>query len=141
MPLLLPNSGSLATGSRMDEQLTNMNNQKRASWRSMCRRRLAQHICKIMKCYSCYISNLKNTDETLGIQVKPSEVRLRPNEDGLQYAWKVDDPSLESLFDKHLSKHSVGAYMQLYREVGQSFHAVHFDSVQQVLVFYRHFSS
>lgn len=76
----------------------------------------------------------------LGIQVKPSEVRLRPSEDDLKYAWKVDDPSLEPLFEKHLSKHSVGAYMQLYREVGQSFHAVHFDGVQQVPVYYTHFS-
>ena len=76
----------------------------------------------------------------LGIQVKPSEVRLRPNEDDLKYAWKVDDPSLEPLFEKHLSKHSVGAYMQLYREVGQSFHAVHLDSFQQVLVYYTIFS-
>ena len=77
----------------------------------------------------------------LGIQIKPSEVRLvRSSEEDLRYTWKVDDPSLEPLFDKHLSKHSVGAYMQLYREVGQSFHAVHFNSTQQVLVFYTYFS-
>ena len=77
----------------------------------------------------------------LGIQVKPSEVRLRSSEEDLRYTWKVDDPSLEPLFDKHLSKHSVGAYMQLYREVGQSFHAVHLDSFQQVPVYYTLFST
>ncbi|KAL4888216.1 hypothetical protein BDV59DRAFT_196628 [Aspergillus ambiguus] len=94
----------------MEEHVTNFSNQKRASWRSMCRKRLSQHIW-----------------ETLGIQVKPSEVRLRGGEDALKYTWKIEDPSLEPLFDKHMSKHSVGAYMQLYREVGHSFYAVHSD--------------
>ena len=73
-----------------------------------------------------------STDEVLEIQIEPSEVRLRSSEEDLRYTWKVDNPSLEPLFDKHLSKHSVGAYMQLYREVGQSFHAVHLKSTQQV---------
>ncbi|KAJ5641204.1 hypothetical protein N7490_005204 [Penicillium lividum] len=61
--------------------------------------------------------------ETLSIKVKPSEVRLR-NGDDLEYAWEVDDPSLEPLFEKHLSKHSVGAYMLLERGVGKTFRAV-----------------
>jgi hypothetical protein len=50
-------------------------------------------------------------------------VRLK-TEDECLYAWQIDDPSLEPLFQKHLSKHSVGAYMQLHREVGQKFRAV-----------------
>ncbi|KAJ5660892.1 uncharacterized protein N7484_000264 [Penicillium longicatenatum] len=61
--------------------------------------------------------------ETIGIKVKPSEVRLK-KEDDLDYMWQIDDPSLEHLFQKHLSKHSVGAYMQLQREVGKTFRAI-----------------
>lgn len=45
-------------------------------------------------------------------------------EDECLYAWEIDDPSLEPLFQKHLSKHSVRAYMLLHREVGQKFRAV-----------------
>lgn len=43
----------------------------------------------------------------------------------MQYSWKIKDPSLSILFKKHLSKHSVRAYMRLYREVGRSFNAIH----------------
>src|SRR6516162_538187 len=39
------------------------------------------------------------------------------------YIWKVL-PGKEHLFKKHLSKHSIGAYMELCREVGVSFEAV-----------------
>jgi hypothetical protein len=56
--------------------------------------------------------------------VKPSEVRLKFGEEQAQYAWKFNDKSLVPLFDKHLSKHSVGAYMQLHREAGKGFCAV-----------------
>lgn len=40
--------------------------------------------------------------------------------------WQVDDLSMELLFEKHFSKHSVGAYMQLYQEVGRSLQVVPF---------------
>ncbi|PYI23220.1 hypothetical protein BO99DRAFT_465866 [Aspergillus violaceofuscus CBS 115571] len=63
-------------------------------------------------------------EETLGLSVKPGNVRLKA-EDGIQYAWHVDDISLRHLFDKHLSKHSVGAYQRLCSEVGQSFWAIY----------------
>ena len=39
------------------------------------------------------------------------------------YAWKVL-PEKEYLFKKHMSKHSVGAYRELYRGVGISFEAI-----------------
>lgn len=42
--------------------------------------------------------------------MKPFEVRLKTADDEVPYAWQVDDPSLEPLFQKHLSKHLVGAY-------------------------------
>ncbi|KAJ5235424.1 uncharacterized protein N7469_004592 [Penicillium citrinum] len=90
----------------MGEQLPPFGNQKRASWRSSCRNRLSQHIW-----------------ETLGVKVQPSDVRLKPEED-MHYRWQIEDPSLEPLFQKHLSKHSVGAYMLLQRGVGQKFFAV-----------------
>ncbi|KAE8349462.1 hypothetical protein BDV28DRAFT_160461 [Aspergillus coremiiformis] len=85
----------------MDEQSTPLGNQKRAFWRSSCRERLSQHIW-----------------ETLGLKVQPSDVRLKPEED-MPYRWRIEDPCLEYLFQKYLSKHSVGAYMLLQREVGQ----------------------
>ncbi|CAP80015.1 hypothetical protein PCH_Pc12g03880 [Penicillium rubens Wisconsin 54-1255] len=53
--------------------------------------------------------------ERLEIKVDPSEVRLK-TEDECLYTWQIDDPSLKPLFQKHMSKHSVGAYMQLHRE-------------------------
>ncbi|KAL4745861.1 hypothetical protein BDW72DRAFT_198246 [Aspergillus terricola var. indicus] len=84
-----------------------LGNEKRAWWRIRCRQRLAEHI-----------------RETLGIQVAPTEVRLQEAEH-MQYSWKVKEPSLNRLFKRHLSKHSVRAYMQLYHEVGKSFYATH----------------
>jgi hypothetical protein len=68
--------------------------------------------------------------------VKPSEVRLKFGEDQAQYAWKFNDKSLVPLFDKHLSKHSVGAYMQLHREAGKGFCAV--DPKEIAKVFHDH---
>jgi hypothetical protein len=56
--------------------------------------------------------------------VKPSEVRLKFGEEQAQYAWKFNNKTLVPLFDKHLSKHSVGAYKQLHREAGKGFYAV-----------------
>ncbi|KAL4861087.1 hypothetical protein BDV12DRAFT_191311 [Aspergillus spectabilis] len=91
----------------MKEPSITLGNQKRARWRIRCRQRLAEHI-----------------RETLGIQVMPSEVRLLECED-MRYSWKISDPSLNLLFKRHLSKHSVRAYMRLYHEVGKSFYATH----------------
>jgi hypothetical protein len=58
----------------------------------------------------------------LGILVEPVNVRLLPDlQDG--YKWSVL-PEREHLFTKQLSKYSIGAYMELCREVGKSFEAV-----------------
>jgi hypothetical protein len=59
---------------------------------------------------------------TLGIAVEPAQVRLKPDvQNG--YMWNAL-PERQHLFTKQLSKHSVGAYMELCREVGKSFEAV-----------------
>jgi hypothetical protein len=61
---------------------------------------------------------LKHEDKTLGIQVKPSEVRLTSNDEDLDYAWQINDASLEIVFRKNLSKHSVGVYMNCPEKLG-----------------------
>jgi len=79
-------------------------NLQRAEWRSKRRQALSDHIKK-----------------KLGINVEPADVRLQPEvEDG--YEWK---PLLgkEDLFNEDLSKHSIGAYMELCRGVEASFKA------------------
>lgn len=115
----------------MDEQPHLPGNEKRASWRSTCRKRLSLHICRSKHALKTFILTIA-LGETLGIKVKPSEVRLK-TEDYLLYEWQIDDPALEPLFQKHLSKHSVGAYMLLHREVGQKFRAVHPEKVTQIV--------
>jgi hypothetical protein len=63
--------------------------------------------------------------------VNPDDIRLQPN-DETPYAWQVDDPDLKPFFGKSLSKHSIGAYMELCSAVGQSFRAVHRDEAVKV---------
>lgn len=73
-------------------------NLRRAKLRQDCRLELSEHL-----------------KDELGIQVKPEEVRLIPEaEDG--YRWDPP-PEMEYLFTKQLSKHSIGAYVQLYHGV------------------------
>ena len=54
--------------------------------------------------------------------INPIDVRLITSADD-PYVWKVP-PEKEHLFKKHLSKHSIGVYMELWREVSVSFEAV-----------------
>ncbi|KAF8862714.1 hypothetical protein BDZ45DRAFT_739028 [Acephala macrosclerotiorum] len=61
-------------------------------------------------------------ENRLGISIEPSEVRLMTNAED-PYSWKYL-PTRAHLFEKSLSKHSIGAYMELCREVGASFEAV-----------------
>ena len=66
-------------------------------------------------------------ESNLGIVVEPSQVRLLPDsQDG--YVWSVRPERKhllrKNLFKKQLSKHAVGAYMELCHEVGKSFDAV-----------------
>ncbi|GMF77642.1 unnamed protein product [Aspergillus oryzae] len=96
----------------MDHQNPQLKNLNRASWRSQCRNHLAQHICKAATLCSQPFHSLLGTGEQLGIQLKPEEVRLKSTEE-LQYVWKIDDPLLEPVFDKHLSKHSMGLLIKL----------------------------
>ncbi|KAL4927709.1 uncharacterized protein BDV17DRAFT_265628 [Aspergillus undulatus] len=81
--------------------------EKRSYWRVQCRNRLSIHI-----------------EETLELHVDPSNIRLRPDVHAL-YAWQLDNPKIESLFRKPLSKHSVGALKELSSEAGKGFRAVH----------------
>ncbi|KAH6881111.1 hypothetical protein B0T10DRAFT_580967 [Thelonectria olida] len=85
--------------------MTRSSNIDRSQWRMKCRERLAQHI-----------------KENLRLDVHPEDVRLIPNRDDL-YQWEKH-PSKKHLFDKHLSKLSIGPLKELYREVGLSFRAV-----------------
>lgn len=67
------------------------------------------------------LANLTAGDK-LSVIIEPSQVRLVPNlQDG--YMW-VRQPEREHLFMKQLSKHSVGAYMELCREINVSIEAV-----------------
>ncbi|KAL6240895.1 hypothetical protein RBB50_012154 [Rhinocladiella similis] len=80
-------------------------NVQRAEWRRKCRQILADHL-----------------RDKLSVIIEPSQVRLVPNlQDG--YMW-VRQPEREHLFMKQLSKHSVGAYMELCREINVSIEAV-----------------
>ncbi|CAG8233148.1 unnamed protein product [Penicillium salamii] len=58
------------------------------------------------------------------MEVKPSEVRLKVSDGDGMYKWKLENKFLRPLFEKHLSKHSVGAYMQLCEELGSGFRAI-----------------
>ncbi len=58
----------------------------------------------------------------LGISIEPAEVRLITSGDD-PYTWQTL-PEKQHLFEKHLSKHSIGAYRELCRGVGVSFEAI-----------------
>ncbi|KAF4997710.1 hypothetical protein FDECE_12017 [Fusarium decemcellulare] len=81
-------------------------NVDRSQWRTKCRQRLAEHI-----------------NQSLGLKIDPADVRLIPSEED-PYRWKRTSQK-EHLFEKHLSKLSVGPLMELCREVGISFYAIH----------------
>jgi hypothetical protein len=56
------------------------------------------------------------------MQIEPNHIRLQPRADD-GYAW-IRQPEREHLFTRQLSKHSIGAYMELCGEVGASIEAV-----------------
>ncbi|PMD21097.1 hypothetical protein NA56DRAFT_703773 [Hyaloscypha hepaticicola] len=80
-------------------------NLDRARWRTECREKLSEHI-----------------KSKLGISIDPLEVRLITRVED-PYSWQ-SLPAKTHLFEKNLSKHSIGAYIELCREVGVSFEAV-----------------
>ena len=102
--------------------LTKAGNAQRAEWRRKCRQTLAAHISKLSPLLSTRVRLNLGADSNLGIVVELAQVRLLPD---LQdsYSWSVL-PERKHLFTKQLSKHSVGAYMELCREVGKSFEAM-----------------
>ena len=59
-------------------------------------------------------------------------MRLKSDDENMQYTWHVQDPKIQGLFEKQLSKHSVGAYVTLADEVGRSFWAIHRHSANEV---------
>jgi len=73
----------------------------------------------------CSLAN-EAVRKKLGTNVDPADVRLQPGvEDG--YEWKPlpgrEDLFNEDLFPNQLSKHSIGAYMEICRGVEVSFEA------------------
>jgi hypothetical protein len=66
------------------------------------------------------------TESSLGISVSPANIRPIT---GLQdpYKW-VFLPEKRYLFEKHLSKHCIGVYREIYVGVGEAFEAVLTDA-------------
>ncbi|ELQ40980.1 hypothetical protein OOU_Y34scaffold00311g6 [Pyricularia oryzae Y34] len=65
------------------------------------------------------------SNESLGHQVKPAEVRLLPRGSDF-YTWRVipgNEEICSKIFSKSLSDHSVNALRLLREEVGKSFEA------------------
>ncbi|KAI6440516.1 hypothetical protein MCOR15_011792, partial [Pyricularia oryzae] len=84
-------------------------NTERRRIRDDCRKRLADHIY-----------------DSLGLQVKPADVRLLPRGSDF-YRWRVlpgNEEICSKIFSKSLSDHSVNALRLLREEVGKSFEAI-----------------
>jgi len=80
-------------------------NVARDQWRILCRERLSAHI-----------------QTTLGITVKPSEVRLNPGPND-PYAWSVLPEKrgiFSEIFSRNLSQHSINAYKTLCEGVASA---------------------
>ncbi|KFY49229.1 hypothetical protein V495_00652 [Pseudogymnoascus sp. VKM F-4514 (FW-929)] len=82
------------------------NNQERAKWRAECREKLASHI-----------------HSQLGLDILPIDVKLITKPEDL-YKWSISTAGKATLFNKQLSKHSTGAYIDLCNGVGVHFKAV-----------------
>ncbi|KFZ05801.1 hypothetical protein V502_09943 [Pseudogymnoascus sp. VKM F-4520 (FW-2644)] len=81
-------------------------NQERAKWRTECREKLASHI-----------------HSQLGLTILPTDVKLITKPEDV-YQWSILTPVRAPLFNKQLSKHSTGAYIDLCNGVGVHFKAV-----------------
>jgi hypothetical protein len=66
------------------------------------------------------------TESSLGISVSPADVRLITGPQD-SYKW-VPLPEKRYLFEKHLSKHCIRAYREIYVGVGEAFEAVLTDA-------------
>ncbi|KFZ19087.1 hypothetical protein V501_00849 [Pseudogymnoascus sp. VKM F-4519 (FW-2642)] len=80
-------------------------NQERAKWRTECREKLANHI-----------------HSQLGPAILPIDVKLITKPEDL-YQWSRSTAGKAALFNKQLSKHSTGAYIDLCNGVGVHFMA------------------
>lgn len=96
-------------------------NLHRAAYRAKCRKKLSEHIRKIQPPSEGYPPLIKSQEVKLGITIEPAEVRLITNAED-PYIWQAL-PEKSHLFKKQLSKHTIGAYKELCREVGVSFEA------------------
>ncbi|KFZ21434.1 hypothetical protein V502_02932 [Pseudogymnoascus sp. VKM F-4520 (FW-2644)] len=81
-------------------------NQERAKWRTECREKLASHI-----------------HSQPGLTILPTDVKLITKPEDL-YQWSILTAGKAALFNKQLSKHSTGAYIDLCSGVGVHFKAV-----------------
>ena len=97
-------------------------NLHRAAYRAKCRKKLSEHIRKIQPPSERHPPLTKSQEAKLGITIEPAEVRLITNAED-PYIWQAL-PEKSHLFKKQLSKHTIGAYKELCREVGVSFEAV-----------------
>lgn len=101
----------------------------------MCQNLLSEHISRIPFSRVWDVWLIRKHSQSLGIHIKPCKVCLEIDNKDMQYSWHVKDPKIQELFEKQLSKHSVGAYITLADEVGRSFWAIYWHSVNEVRVF------
>ena len=97
---------------------------------------LADHLSKLPVTPYRKLNSNRSVESNLGIVVDPAQVRLLPKlQDGYKWSVRPEMKHLlrKNLFKKQLSKHAVGAYMELYREVGESFDAVRLAASKQVM--------
>ena len=97
-------------------------NLDRSAYRTKCRQKLSEHIRKIWPSSGEYERLTSLEVAKLGILIEPAEVRLITSSND-PYTWHRL-PDKQHLFEKHLSKHSIGAYRELCRGIGVSFEAV-----------------
>ncbi len=96
-------------------------NLNRAAYRAKCRKRLSEHIRKIELPSGECQPLTESPVAKLGITIEPAEVRLITSAED-PYIWQAL-PEKSHLFKKQLSKHTIGAYKEMCREVGVSFEA------------------
>lgn len=97
-------------------------NEERARWRALCRQKLAEHISEYYAISIEEARSLQVIDGKLDLEVKPEDVRLLTSSEDAYY-WSAL-PNSQHLFHKQLSKHSLRAYQEIYKNVGLTFEAV-----------------
>ena len=72
------------------------------------------------KCPDCFVNRLRSQ---LGLTILPTDVKLITKPEDV-YQWSILTAGKAALFNKQLSKHSTGAYIDLCNGVGVHFKAV-----------------